>query len=179
MANVLIKSTDFACFWFSGDGFLPNSALPVLVYRADAINFKNMGMVETKEQIAKIASNNEWYLDWVASIYRRPHYHSTAHEALIIFKGTALLQLGGNRVGKKWEVVAGNVIFIPAGVGHQRIRSTDDFTVFGLYPVGQKWDLQWGWRKNYASSLRRIKKVPLPKADPIFGKMSPLLNCWQ
>lgn len=154
---------------FKSDGLIPNSKLPALIY-CSAVDFRSADVKQAQKELTKTADDNEWYLDWVASVYKRVHYHSTAHEALVVFRGRGSLQLGGSRFGETYYIKGGDVVLIPAGVGHQRIRSTRDFTVFGLYPKGQKWDLRWGWRKEYASSLRRIKRVPPPKADPLFGK---------
>lgn len=165
-------------YYFQNDGLVPNSKLPVLIYRNAVDFFGIVGVEQSKEKLSKVVSKNQWYLDWVASIYRRLHYHSTAHEALVILCGRSSLRLGGNRFGIIRKVTPGDVVLIPAGVGHQRMESTDDFMVFGLYPKGQKWDLQWGWRREFNNSLQRIRKVLLPAADPFFGKNGPLKQYW-
>ena len=160
-------------FTFKPDGHVPNSPLPVVVYK-NAIDFTTTNLEEAKSAIGKLARRHGWYLDWAEAdaVFQKTHYHSTAHEVLIVFDGIAKIKLGG-KYGSSQCLQKGDMIFIPAGVGHMRICSHENFTVLGLYPNGQKWDLQWAGKSNYHSSLRRIRKVPFPKVDPIIGKTLP------
>ncbi|WP_250123845.1 cupin domain-containing protein [Chroococcidiopsis sp. CCMEE 29] len=64
------------------------------------------------------------------------HYHSTAHEVLGISRGKAAVRLGGDARGQTFEVRAGDVIIIPAGVAHKNLDSSSDFLVVGAYPLG-------------------------------------------
>jgi uncharacterized protein YjlB len=164
--------------FFAGDGLVPNSKFPAVQY-SQAIDFSGMTAEEAMRELKELADENDWYADWVGSVYRRTHYHSTAHECLVVFKGRAQLRVGGTRFGELLILTEGDALFIPAGMGHQRVTSSEDFTVFGLYPLGQKWDLKWNWEKEYAPSRRRLPKVFLPEKDPIFGNESPLLKYWK
>ena len=67
---------------------------------------------------------------------------------------------------------------IPAGVGHENLESTSDFTMVGAYPPGQDPDLQRGKLSERPWALESIAKVPLPTADPIYGKDGPLMKVW-
>ena len=40
-------------------------------------------------------AENDWTGSWRAGVYPFPHYHSTSHEALGVFSGSATLRLGG------------------------------------------------------------------------------------
>lgn len=79
-----------------------NSNLSVLVYR-----LLETGDCETVAQAfeARFARNG-WPPDWRDTVYDYHHYHSTAHEALGIAAGNAILELGGP-VGRKVEVASG------------------------------------------------------------------------
>jgi uncharacterized protein YjlB len=79
------------------------------------------------------------------------NYHSTSHEVLGVHSGVATLRLGGEH-GKNVEVVAGDVVIIPAGVAHQNLSSSDDFGVVGAYPGGHDWDLLRGIARRTTES---------------------------
>ncbi|HXF29071.1 MAG TPA: cupin domain-containing protein [Chlamydiales bacterium] len=169
------RSEDIATY--KSNGSLPNSHLPVLIYRR-AIDFGNYDALESQLQLSAHISTNDWYVDWLASIYKKTHYHSNAHEALAIFRGEADLALGGNK-GHIFTVSAGDVVFIPAGVGHRRVSSSMGFLVFGLYPNGQKWNMRWVGKRKYPNAKREIAKVPIPKKDPLYGSVGLLLKHWK
>ena len=61
------------------------------------------------------------------------HYHSNTHEALGVFRGSARLQFGGDdsAIAVQEEVKAGDVMVIPAGVGHKQLEGRDGFTMVG------------------------------------------------
>ena len=54
----------------------------------------------------------------------------SAHEVLCVVGGNASIAFGGPE-GEKIEVEAGDVVVIPAGVGHCNAGSSGDFTVIG------------------------------------------------
>ena len=95
-----------------------------------------------------------------------------------VFSGTATLLLGGEK-GEHFEVYTGDVIIIPAGVGHQRLASSGNFQVVGAYPGGREPDLLRPGDGNADAIRLRISEVPLPTLDPVFGKDGPLLECWK
>jgi len=86
--------------------------------------------------------------------------------------------LGGPR-GRLFEVRAGDVVVIPAGVAHRRIESGDGFMMVGAYPPGQDWDLLRGEPADRPQADRNIAAVPLPVTDPVLGGNGPLLDYWQ
>jgi uncharacterized protein YjlB len=105
------------------------------------------------------------------------HYHSTAHEVLGVYHGSARVQLGGER-GVVQEVHPGDVLVIPAGVAHKKLGSTADFGVVGAYPEGQDWDMNYGRLGERPRADSNIARVPLPKADPVCGPDGPLTVHW-
>ena len=72
----------------------------------------------------------------------------------------------------------GDAVVIPAGVGHENLGSSDDFTMVGAYPSGQSPDLQRGETSEREWVTKSIAKVPLPAADPVFGSDGPLMRAW-
>jgi uncharacterized protein YjlB len=107
-------------------------------------------------------------LVYPAAVDSFPHYHSTAHEVLGIASGTAQVRLGGEN-GVVLNVQAGDVVLLPAGVGHQKLDASDDLLVVGAYPPGQDWDLCRGADDERPHVLDNIRNVALPPADPICG----------
>ncbi len=147
------------------DSAMPNSALPVLIYR---------GALPTGAFEA-LFTQHGWAGVWRNGVYDYDHYHSNAHEVLGIARGSALLQLGGMS-GRKVDVTLGDCVVLPAGTGHRRLTRTPDFTVIGAYPAGQeRYDI---CRTRSPEAELRISKVQLPLSDPVHGGSGPLLTLW-
>ncbi len=78
---------------FKDDGVYPGSVLPVLLYRA-AITADAQDRASVFE---RGFAQNDWRNSWRNGVYSFAHYHSTAHEALGVYSGSARLRLGGER----------------------------------------------------------------------------------
>ena len=159
---------------FKDDGVYPGSILPVLLYRA-AIT------VDAEDRAAFFErgfARNDWRNSWRNGVYSFAHYHSTSHEVLGVFHGSAKLRLGGEH-GQTVEVRSGDVILIPAGVAHQNIGASADFGVVGAYPDGREWDLLRGLPGERPGSDRTIAALPIPDYDPIYGAEGPLRLIWK
>jgi uncharacterized protein YjlB len=97
---------------------------------------------------------------------------------LCLVSGRASIDFGGPE-GETLEVQAGDLVVIPAGVGHRKVGSSGDFSVVGAYPRGQEsYDLRTGEEGERPKVLENIRNVPLPEADPLFGDGGPLLQRW-
>ncbi len=72
----------------------------------------------------------------------------------------------------------GDVIIIPAGVGHYSFPQKEAYEVVGGYPDGMSWDMCTGVEMDRAEILQRIGKIPLPSKDPVFGEGGELTSCW-
>ena len=90
-----------------------------------------------------------------------------------VYSGAATLRLGGEH-GKEVEVRAGDVIVIPAGVGHKNLGASDDFGVVGAYPDGRHWDLLTGKPGERPKADQNIAALPSPDNDPVYGPDGPL-----
>lgn len=107
-------------------GPVPNSALPARLYRAVLQD-------RTPAQIEAHLVERGWTNAWRDGIYDFHHYHSTAHEVLVIVRGQARLTLGGEGGPQVGE---GDVLVLPAGTGHRNDGSSADLLVIGAYAGG-------------------------------------------
>jgi uncharacterized protein YjlB len=151
------------------DGIIPNSNLPVLIYR---------GRLGKRSAFQTLFQSTGWPIQWSGGVFAFQHYHSTAHEVLGVIAGQASLQLGGHR-GPVMRFSGGDVLVIPAGVGHCRTGASAAFEVVGGYPDNQpEWDLCRGDPAIHDAAQARIARVPLPPADPVAGPTGPLASHW-
>ncbi|PWT84426.1 MAG: cupin [Acidobacteria bacterium] len=158
---------------FKDDGIFPNSVLPLLLYRrVITTNSKDPASV-FEERFAE----NDWANSWRDGVYPFAHYHSTSHEVLGVYSGSAMLRLGGEH-GKSVDVQGGDVIVIPAGIAHQNLGATADFGVVGAYPGGHDWDLLRGLPGERPRADRNIAALPMPDNDPVYGAKGPLRRIW-
>jgi len=163
-------------FQFLPAGPVPNNPkLPLVVYKSV---FQDVPDDARADTIEKHLRQHGWQPAWRWGVYDFPHYHSTAHELLGVFRGRASLRLG-HETGVTLVVEAGDVIVIPAGVGHQNLGSSEDFQVVGAYPEGQSADLIRADKSDRALAEKNIQKVPLPKADPLTGSAGALVEHWK
>jgi uncharacterized protein YjlB len=153
-------------------GFVPNNPrLPVLFYHK-AFQPKGSDLAAEMEQIFAL---NGWPPQWRNGIYDFDHYHSKGHEVLGIAAGTADLVIGG-KGGRALPVAAGDVLLLPAGTGHRKIRSDSDFLVIGAYPPGQSGDII---REEATPEIRKsIARLTFPPSDPVLGHDGPLSQHW-
>jgi len=155
-------------------GAIPNnSRLPLLIYEQGLKLPKKNGA----ELIEQLVEANSWGGCWRNGIYPYHHYHSTAHEVLLVYAGEATVQLGGE-TGVTHTIRTGDAVVLPAGTGHKRLAASDDFAIVGAYPEGQDWDMCYGKTGERPKADENIKRVALPVADPIFGPDGPLLRLW-
>lgn len=160
-------------FHFKDDGIIPNNTIPLLLYK-QAFTLKGK---EAGDLIEKHFASNNWTNSWRWGIYPFHHYHSNTHEVLGVISGQAVLHLGGEQ-GIKKQVESGDVIVIPAGVGHKCLSYSSDFVVLGAYPNGIKPDLIREAKSARPEADSNIEHVSLPDKDPLMGKNGGLTNIW-
>jgi uncharacterized protein YjlB len=165
-------------FLFKDDGAVPNNpALPALVYKS-ALDLA--AGRDPEAAIEHLFAGNGWgYGQWRDGIYPFTHYHSMIHEALGIARGTATVQLGGER-GETLEVSAGDVVVLPAGTGHKRLSGSAGLLVIGAYPPQGTYNLCRGDNPaDRERALKTIADVPDPASDPVHGESGPLVKLWR
>lgn len=158
---------------FKDDGTIPNSKYPLLHYQKAFTQTGADGAGWLEQHFAK----NNWTNSWRNGVYSFHHYHSTSHEVLGVYSGSALLFLGGEK-GQKVKVEAGDILVIPAGVGHRNLGSSADFGVVGAYPDGRSWDVMRGQPGDRPKADERIAALPVPDFDPFSGKNGGLISLW-
>ena len=146
---------------------VPNSTLPVLLYRGVLA----ANAAEKAKRFRERFQENGWSGLWTDTVYDYTHFHSNAHEVLGIAEGKVSIRLGGEN-GSLFRLKAGDMLVLPAGVGHRRVGDDSGVKVIGAYPRGQShYDMK---RKG-----RRVPKVALPASDPFYGDEGPLIRPWR
>jgi uncharacterized protein YjlB len=159
---------------FQDDGRIPNSRLPLVLMRSAVAPDPSNAAAAFERTFAA----NGWTGLWRDGIFGFHHYHSTAHEVLGIAAGGASVRFGGE-AGTTVEVQAGDVVVIPAGIGHKLIEARGDLLVVGGYAEGREPDTLRDDPSAIAAARRRIAAVPLPKSDPVHGRAGPLHLLWR
>lgn len=73
-------------------------------------------------------------------------------------------------------VEKGDVMVVPAGVGHRLLEDLGGFEMVGSYPKEAKeWDMCYG-KQGEEERVRKIKDLPWFERDPIYGSEGPVLE---
>jgi uncharacterized protein YjlB len=154
----------------AGSGGIPNSPLPLLLYRG--------AIAPDAAKIESVFERNGWSNGWRNGIFRYHHFHSIAHEVLGIARGTVDVLFGGLG-GTPVRLSAGDVVVIPAGVGHCNEGQTPDLAVIGAYPGGSHYDICRDDETQLKRVLANIARVPAPDSDPVSGPNGALIRIWR
>ncbi|WP_309572204.1 cupin domain-containing protein [Deinococcus sp.] len=139
-------------------GRVPNNVLPVRIYRAALKD-------RTPEQIEAHLAARDWTNSWRNGIYPFHHYHSSAHEVLVIARGQVTVILGGEG-GVQCTVGEGDVLLLPAGTGHRNGGGSSDLLVIGAYAGGREWNTCRPEQTDPDEARQRIARVPLWTHEP-------------
>ena len=169
------KDTEILHEKFSDDGSIPNNP------EAGAIIYQGVLQFEGPDGAAEVESlfsTNGWSNSWRNGIYNYHHYHSNTQEVLGVYGGEVNIQLGGVQ-GKSFKLKKGDVVIIPAGVAHKNLGDSGAFACVGAYPGGKSWDMNKGSEEERENALEKIKQVPAPEKDPVFGEEGPVFEYWR
>lgn len=97
---------------FKPTPYVPNSILPVLVYR------QVLPSNPTPATIRQALEKNAWIQGGVFKTYRTHHFHSVTHECYAVFKGSSRLLLGRGplddpALGREVTLTVGDIIILP------------------------------------------------------------------
>ena len=115
---------------------------------------------------------------WRDGVYPFEHFHTATHEVLGIARGRVTVRFGGAK-GRSLTLVAGDVVVLPAGTGHRRIRASADLLVVGAYPAGGAYDEPRPDEVDHGEALASIARVKPPRKDPVYGADGPLVTLWK
>ncbi len=155
------------------EGGVPNNPLPVIIYH----RVIPPNVVDNADYLEHLFSTNGWPPQWRYGIYTFTHFHSNTPEALGVFSGSAKVQIGGEK-GSIIEVNVGDVLLLPAGVGHKQISADDNFMMVGAYPPNTTADLCHDEPSKLAARIKAVAKVPLPETDPVTGHSEGSMLLW-
>lgn len=151
------------------DGSIPNNPrLPALLWRgalpADA----------GPEAAEALFARNGWPPAWRNGIHPWQHFHPEAHEALAVVAGWVRVQLGG-AAGPVLDLTAGDVVALPAGVGHCCLGASPDLLVVGAYPAGTEPSTQRAATDpaQHARAVARVAATADPATEPVGGRAWP------
>ncbi|XEV01474.1 hypothetical protein FSHL1_006761 [Fusarium sambucinum] len=172
-------ASDLEVYYFEQTEFVPNSRLPLLVYR-------NVLPQPLSEKSAKVfLENNQWFKGGAWGPVPRHHFHPNTHECYAVTRGSSTLLFGvgpseDTELGRRVHVASGDVVIIPAGVSHCSTDFQDDYMYLGVYPKDSpKWKNEYCRDANRCELLRdEAKAVVVPDWDPVKGHHGPLHQIW-
>ena len=163
-------TTEPLTFTFADDGAIPNSRLPLLVYRG--------AVPPDPVAIERLFAQHRWPPAWRNGVHPFHHFHSNTHEALGVARGQASVLFGGPN-GQVLSVSAGDVVVVPAGVGHCCQSRSADLLIVGAYPDdAPSPDLRRGRPAEHADAARAAAAVPATAEDPVAGAGGKLPHLW-
>jgi uncharacterized protein YjlB len=172
---------DYRCFSFminqieiQGNDIFPGNKLPALLYKG----ILRVPVLFPAIHVKNIFERNNWTNTWDAGIFTYHHYHSTTHEVLGIYSGSASIQLGGDD-GPKLLLEKGDVLVIPAGVAHKNLNQENAISVIGAYPDGRDYDMNYGKAGERPQADQNIAQLPIPDTDPLEGAIGELPKIWK
>ncbi|KAL2006416.1 hypothetical protein VTN00DRAFT_9084 [Thermoascus crustaceus] len=153
---------------------IPNTSIqskPLLIYHGAF-------QASAKELWSRLKEIGAVVPQWQYTMYSQTHFHSTTHEVLGVVSGRARLCFGGEKNPERFEptVEKGDLMILPAGVGHRLLDDLDGgFQVVGAYPPGKQWDMCYG-SPGEEQKVKNIEKLGWFDKDPLYGKEGPALS---
>jgi uncharacterized protein YjlB len=154
------------------DGGIPNSGLPLVLLKGALPPEARDG-----EGACALFKGNGWGGNWVWGVYDFWHFHTHGHEVLGCVSGRARIGFGGD-AGMVAEMAQGDVVIIPAGVGHKSVEASDGFQVAGGYPPGQEGNIVRPGEMDDERIAAEIAKVEMPDIDPVDGSRQKIAEWW-
>ncbi|MDE1548329.1 cupin domain-containing protein [Jeotgalibaca caeni] len=144
----------------------PNHPLPILYYPGAIMNL--LEEHDPAQEVLSFLAKNGYTNGWVNGILPEHHFHSNTHEVLACIAGEAHVQLGGPDA-EIYPFKKGDIVLLPAGTTHKRIKASDRFRIVGAYPDGLEPDMQKG-DGDYEKIKKTVAEVAVPETDPVDGK---------
>ena len=154
---------------------IPNNDWPLLVLKG-AIDREGAHSAAVERRFQE----HGWQGTWTYTVFDYWHYHLDGHEVLACVSGAAAIGFGGEpeEGGCVLDIEIGDVVIVPAGVGHKRIEASADFAVVGAYPPGQTGAITRAGAFDLKEARRRIDALARPSSDPIDGAEPGVFAHW-
>ncbi|KAH6673586.1 hypothetical protein B0J14DRAFT_512181 [Halenospora varia] len=155
---------------------IPNTSIqnkPLLIYHSCLPASATASSIESHLKDVGVVTP-----EWRYTMYSRTHFHSTTHEVLCISGGNAKLCFGGEENPGRVEakVQKGDMIIVPAGVGHRLLDDFDSgFEMVGGYPKGKQWDMCYG-AEGEEEKVKSIGQLGWFGKDPLYGDEGPAIH---
>ncbi|KAJ5161600.1 RmlC-like cupin domain-containing protein [Penicillium capsulatum] len=156
-------------------GYIPNTSIqskPLMIYHG-AFNATAAELTQRLETVGEVMPQ------WIYTMYSQTHFHSTTNEVLAVVAGRARLCFGGEGNPDRFEptVRQGDLIIVPAGVGHRLLNDEGDepFKMVGSYPHHKQWDMCYG-QPGEEEKVEGIRSVAWFHRDPLYGDTGPVLH---
>ncbi|KAK8159444.1 RmlC-like cupin domain-containing protein [Phyllosticta citrichinensis] len=155
---------------------IPNTSIqqkPLLIYHSTFPATASASAIE-----AALSAAGAVVPQWRYTMYSTTHFHSTTHEVLAISQGKSRLCFGGEgNEGRIEPVVSkGDVVVVPAGVGHRLVEDVEGgFEMVGSYPQGCHWDMCYG-KGGEERQVEGIKGLRWLERDPVYGGAGPAVD---
>lgn len=175
MRSILNDSPQISAYRLSASGAIPNHPRwPLLVYQG----VMAAATADLAAAFEALFDRNHWPAAWRNGIYPFHHFHCDAHEVLGVYSGEVTAQFGGDD-GIVITARRGDVIVLPAGIGHKKLSSRGTLGIVGAYPVGQLPDMCTPLLSSLKQCAAAVALVALPQSDPLYGAGGPLLAHWK
>lgn len=154
---------------------IPNTSIqgkPLLIYHGAFADATASKIEAHLNSIAEVTPQ------WRYTMYTDTHFHSNTHEVLAVANGSAKCCFGHEDNPGRIETVLekGDVVVLPAGLGHRLIHDFGGFHMVGSYPTSSSgWDMCYG-HPGEEDKVKAISDLPWFKRDPIYGDHGPTLH---
>lgn len=144
---------------------IPNTSIqnkPLMIYHSA---FPHAGASQIESHLSKVGVVSP---QWRYTMYSDTHFHSTSHEVLAIASGSARCCFGGESNPNRVEptLQKGDVVIVPAGVGH---RLLEDYGGFQVIPQQIELSEKLALAANPGPCLGQLTgELPCPKVSYTF-----------
>ncbi|KAL9086625.1 MAG: hypothetical protein Q9165_007068 [Trypethelium subeluteriae] len=159
-----LKKVEPEKFYVRPTPHVPNSKLPILVYR-------DVLQDTSPETILSTIEPNGWLKGGQFKTYPVPHFHCLAHECYGIIKGSSTYLLGKSPLDPETDEHGNsNGILLHVKVGD----------VFAPLIGEYRYDMNWGKESPEETTklAQQAATTPVPELDPLYGLGGPLPEIW-
>ncbi|KAH9942230.1 uncharacterized protein BXZ73DRAFT_97649 [Epithele typhae] len=180
---VPLASLSFSTHQIPAHNLIPNTSLaarPLIVYRAPFATTPSAEQIE-----AHLRAVGVCFPMWRWPMYPEDHFHTTAHEFVVVHRGRGRLNFGGRGCAGavEVEVVPGDAVLIPGGVSHALLEDLGEkeglgsFEMVGSYMEGSEhWDMCYG-KHGEEEHVANIPNLTWFDKDPLYGEGGPAAKC--